>query len=111
MDSNFNPCNPMTPKKDATDIFNSFASDGIEKYKKGVQEHGGGLWTGGCSWYADQLHDELIDSASYLHHLRVRLRSIATLATMMKEGDVEMNQAAVILEELAGVHPPHSEKK
>lgn len=98
----------MNPEQDAQEIFQKFSCDGIEKYRKGVKEHGGGLWTGGCGWFASQLHDELIDSASYLHHLSHRLQSISTLAQMMKEKSISLEHAAIILEELAGAHPPRT---
>jgi len=96
----------MTPHQDANNIFKTFAADGMDKYSKGEEEHGGGFWTAGAQWYSQQLHDELLDSASYHHHLSDRLKSINSLADLMLEKGIQLDQAAVLLKQLVGSHQP-----
>jgi hypothetical protein len=96
----------MTPEQDASQIWESAASDGIEKYRTGVKEHGGGLWRAGAGWYAEQIKDESIDLIAYLFHLRQRLNQARTIAAMLKEGELEASLAADALLDLLGSDPP-----
>jgi len=99
--------NPYTPEEDSEEIWGDAYLSGRAKYKIGQEEHGGGFWTGGASWYAESLREEVLDSVAYLHHLRRRLASIRSLARLMREDDaMTLPMAATILEHLAGSHAP-----
>ena len=96
----------MTPEEDASRIWEKAASDGIEKYRKGAKEHGGGFWRGGAGWYADQASDESLDMIAYLYHLRDRILQARTIAAMLRDGEIEAPLAAEALVEILGSSPP-----
>lgn len=98
---------PYTPEEDSEEIWGEAYLAGRAKYEVGQREHGGGFWTGGAAWYADNLHEEMLDSVAYVHHLRRRLESIRSLARMMREDDaMTLSMASTILDHLVGNHAP-----
>lgn len=102
-----NSITPVSPEEDACDIWSSAYLDGVAKYDKGQKEHQAVFPSAGASWYAEQIHEEAIDSIAYLHHLRSRMLSIRSLARMMREDDgMTLSMASTILDYLAGDHPP-----
>ncbi len=98
----------MNPKAhhDSQTIWETAAGKGIEKYAKGQKEHQSQFWTAGASWYASQIEEEAIDLISYLHHLNIRLSSIRSIASMMRDEEITLHEAASLLEEVAGNTPP-----
>ena len=99
----------FTPEEDCKHIWGQAYLAGCSKYDAGQKEHRTAFQTAGASWYADQIRDEVLDSVAYTHHLRDRLASIRSLASMMKEDDsMTIGMAATILEYLAGDHPPRA---
>jgi len=100
----------MTPEKDASRIWEGAALDGVEKYRAGVKEHGGGLWRAGAGWYADQIKDESLDLIAYLFHLRERIVQARTLAGMISDGEIEAKMGADAIVELLGSEPPKADR-
>lgn len=101
----------MTPERDASRIWEGAASDGIEKYRKGVAEHGGGLWKAGAGWYANQIKDESLDLIAYLFHMRERITQARTIAEMLRDGEISPGLASEALLELLGDLPPRNPKR
>lgn len=101
----------ITPEKDASDIWEEAAAKGIAKYHAGVAEHGGGFWSAGAGWYADELEKETLDLVAYFHHLRQRIKAINALADAMLSEEIGLRDAAILLKDLANSHPPRSRRK
>ena len=99
--------NPITPEEDSVNIWGVAYLQGRDKYARGQAQHKIAFHTAGATWYAEQLRDEALDAISYGHHLTERLRSIRSLARLMREDDgMTLSMAATILDHLAGDHPP-----
>ena len=96
----------MTPEQDAFNIWSKAGSAGMNKYLAGSEEHKTQFWTAGAGWYAKNLHDEQLDLISYLHHLTERIKLCQLLADMMKDEEVSLRDAAILLNNLVSDAPP-----
>lgn len=101
------PVDPiMTPNQDAFNIWSKAGSAGMNKYLTGSEEHKTQFWTAGAGWYAKNLHDEQLDLISYLHHLTERIKLCQLLSKMMKDEEVSLRDAAILLNNLVSDAPP-----
>ena len=106
-----NDLSEMNAEDDANTIWYDAFEAGVEKYHKGQQEHKTQFWTAGAGWYAQNLKDEQLDLISYLHHLNERIKLANILADMMEDGEVSLRDAAKLLKNLMGNHPPQKYTK
>lgn len=97
-----------TPDEDLAFLRDSFTSAYTKKYKSGVAEHGGGLWTAGGGWYLNEAKKEALDLWSYLQHASRCMETALQVAFKLRNGMITNEQAAKELVKAVGNHPPNT---